>query len=233
MRLERVPVQAAPEESFFNSARGAFRYPVKGDGMILLVCGGFLFLLVDAATFLARFAFIYGLIAVIFLTIFATGYLTRYLQNIITNSAGGDDEMPDWPDLSDYSSEVTTPFFHFLGMVLFCFAPAIFLTIYAADSEGGAWLGWATVAAIIIGAVYFPMAFTAVAMFDSLAAVNPLLVIPSILKIPKKYALTIALFGAILILRWLAVKILPELLGVPYILPAIISNFFGLYLLAV
>jgi hypothetical protein len=107
------------------------------------------------------------------------------------------------------------------------------LTIYAAYSGGGAWLGWATTASIIIGAVYFPMAFTAVAMFDSLAAVNPLLIIPSILKIPKEYALTIVLFVFILILRWLAVKVLPEFLGVPYILPAIISNFFGLYLLAV
>jgi hypothetical protein len=231
-RLEHVPVQAAPEESFFRLARGAFGYPLKGDGMVLLICGGFLFLLIDGATFLARFAFIYGLLAMIFLTIFGTGYLTRYLQNIVTSSAHGDDKMPDWPELTDFSSEVTSPFFQFLGLVFFCFLPAILLTIYAAYGEGGAWLGWATTASIIIGAVYFPMAFTAVAMFGSLAAVNPLLIIPSILKIPKEYALTIVLFIGILILRWLAVKVLPEFLGVPYILPAIISNFFGLYLLA-
>jgi ABC-type sulfate transport system permease subunit len=77
------------------------------------------------------------------------------------------------------------------------------------------------------------MAFAAVAMFDSLAAVNPLLVVPAILKVPKEYALAIVLFAVILILRWLGEKVLPELLGIPFILPSIIANFFGLYLLAV
>jgi hypothetical protein len=77
------------------------------------------------------------------------------------------------------------------------------------------------------------MAFMAVAMFDSLGAVNPLLLIPSILKIPKEYALAIVLFVVILILRWLGETVLPDLLGIPYILPSIFANFFGLYLLAV
>ena len=231
--VERVQAQAAPEASFFALACGAFRYPLKGDGIILLVCGGSLFLMIDGATFLARFAFIYGLMALIFLTVFGTGYLTRYLQYVVTNSARGDDEMPDWPDLSDFSGEVTSPFFQFLGLVAFSFAPAILLTIFATATEGGAWLGWATTASIFIGAVYFPMAFAAVAMYDSLGALNPLLIVPSILKIPKEYALTIVLFAVVLTLRWLAVRILPDVLGVSYILPAIISNFFGLYLLVV
>jgi hypothetical protein len=231
--VEYVPVQAAPQLSFFKLACGAFRYPLKGDGIILLLCGGFLFLLIDGAAFLAGFAFFYGLMALIFLTVFGTGYLTRYLQYIVTNSARGDDQMPDWPELTDFSSEVTSPFFQFLGLVAFCFAPALLLTIFAAFTEGGAWLGWATTASIIIGALYFPMAFATVAMYDSLAAVNPLLIVPSILKIPKEYALTLFLFGLVLVLRWLAVRILPDLLGVHYILPAIISDFFGLYLLVV
>ena len=232
--LKPPPVQAAPEKSFFSQACGAFGYPLKGDGVILLICGGLLFLLIDGATFLARFAFIYGLVALIFLTVFGIGYLTRFLQNIVVTSARGENEMPDWPDLTDYSSEVTTPFFQTLGLVAFCFAPAVGLTIYAFFSrEGGAWLGWATTASIFFGAVYFPMAFAAVAMFDSLAAVNPLLIIPSILKIPKEYALAIVLFAVILLLRWLGETALPELLGIPFILPSIVANFFGLYLLAV
>ena len=233
-QLKPAPVQDVPEQTFFSQACGAFGYPLKGDGVVLLICGGILFLLIDGATFVARYAFIYGLIAVIFLTVFGVGYLTRFLQNIVVTTARGDNEMPDWPDLTDYSSEVTTPFFQTLGLGVFCFAPAILLTIYAVHaSEGGAWLGWATTASIFFGAIYFPMAFAAVAMFDSLAAVNPLLIIPSILKIPKEYALAIVLFVAILILRWLGEKVLPELLGIPYILPSIVANFFGLYLLAV
>jgi hypothetical protein len=233
-QLKASSAQTAPEKSFFSQACGAFGYPLKGDGKILLICGGGLFLLIDGATFVAKFAFIYGLIAVIFLTVFGIGYMTRFLQNIVVGSAHGDNEMPDWPDVTDYSSEVTTPFFQSLGLVIFCFAPAIGLTIYAAFAvQGGAWLGWAVTASIFFGAIYFPMAFAAVAMFDSLAAVNPLLVVPAILKIPKEYALAIVLFIVILILRWLGEKVLPDLLGIPYILPSIVANFFGLYLLAV
>jgi hypothetical protein len=234
LHLKLPPAQAAPDKSFFSQACGAFRYPLKGDGVVLLICGGIMFLLIDGATFVAKYAFIYGLIAVIFLTIFGIGYLTRFLQNIVVTSARGENEMPDWPDLTDYSSEVTAPFFQTLGLVAFCFAPAIGLTIYAFHAgEGGAWLGWATTASIFFGAIYFPMAFMAVAMFDSLGAVNPLLLIPSILKIPKEYALAIVLFVVILILRWLGETVLPDLLGIPYILPSIFANFFGLYLLAV
>ncbi len=77
------------------------------------------------------------------------------------------------------------------------------------------------------------MAFLAVAMFDSLAAVNPLLIIPSILKIPKEYAMAMGLFLVIMLLRWLSQSVLPQWLGIPYILPAILGNFVGLYLFAV
>jgi hypothetical protein len=193
-----------------------------------------MFLLIDGAAFVCRFAFVWGLIALIFLTVTGVGYLTRYLQYIVTDTVSGKNEMPDWPDMSDFSGEVRSPFFQFLGLVALCFAPAIVLTIYAGHAEeGGPWLGVATVAAMLIGAIYFPMAFAAVAMYDSLGAVNPLLIVPSILKIPKEYAITIALFAVILTVRWVCVNVVPELLGIPYILPAIIANFLGLYLLVV
>jgi len=231
--LKHVPVRAAPDESFFSQACGAFRYPLKGDGAILLVGGGILFLLVDAAKFILRFIPGYGWVLLLLLTIFGVGYLTRYLQTIITSSAQGENDMPDWPELSDYSGEVTSPFFQLVGLAAFCFAPAAGLTIYATFSEGGAWLGWATTASMCFGVIYFPMAFMAVAMFDSLVAVNPLLVIPAVLKIPKEYGLAIVLFVVILILRWLGETVLPNLLGIPYILPSIVANFFGLYLFAV
>jgi hypothetical protein len=232
--IEFVPPPSTYDEPFFKLALGAFSYPLKGDGLILLGCGGFLFLLADGAAFLARHAPIYGIMALIFLTIFIFGYSTRYFQYVITDTVSGKEELPDWPDMTDFSGEIRSPFFQFIGLVVVCFAPAIGLTIYAGHAEeGGPWLGVATVAAMLIGAIYFPMAFAAVAMYDSLGAVNPLLIVPSILKIPKEYAITIALFAAILTVRWVCVNVVPELLGIPYILPAILANFLGLYLLVV
>lgn len=231
--LKPAPVQTVREETFFSLARGAFRYPLKGDGLILLLGGGLLFLLLDAAKFILRFVPGYGWVALLLVTVFGVGYLTRYLQKIVTGSAQGDIDMPDWPDVSDYSEEVTSPFFQLVGIAAFCFAPAAALKIYEVFTHNVPWVGWAMTVLIMAGAVYFPMAFTAVALFDSLAALNPMLIIPSILKIPKEYALTIVLFAVVLTLRWLAVSVLPEFLGINHVLPAIIGDFLGLYLLAV
>src|SRR5206468_13033280 len=41
--------------------------------------------------------------------------------------------------------------------------------------------------ALGFGAIYLPMAFLAVAILDSIAAANPLLVVPSILTAPGEY----------------------------------------------
>src|SRR5207253_949415 len=65
-------------------------------------------------------------------------------------------------------------------------------------------LGVAILPAAALGCVYFPMAFLAVAMLDTVTAVNPLLVVPSILKVIKPYLITIALFFFVALLEWLS-----------------------------
>ena len=220
------------ESSFFALAKGAFQYPLKGDGVVLLATGTILLLLVDGAKYVLRFIPIYGWALILALTVFGGGYLTTYLRAILTGTAAGESKMPDWPEFTDFGS-LASPFFQLIGTVLFSFGLAIGFTIYAAfASEGGPWLGWATTAAIVFGCLYFPMAFMAVAMFDSLGAVNPLLIIPAILKIPLEYLITVALFAVILLVRWLGDTLLPGILPVP-VLPSVLSYFLGLYFLTV
>jgi hypothetical protein len=207
---------------------------LKGDGIVLICVGTILFLLVDGARFIAKFALIYGFIAVILLTIFGTGYLTAFLRRVINSTAAGDEEMPEWPEIEDFSSDILSPFLQLIGTVLFCFAPMIGLTIYAAtqaDSDS-AWLGWATMGSMFFGCVYFPMAFTAVAMCDTVVAVNPLVVIPSILKVFREYVLMVIVLAVILVVRWLLQRYLTSILPVP-LLPTIITSLIGLYLLVV
>jgi len=48
----------------------------------------------------------------------------------------------------------------------------------------------ALVATGLLGCLYFPMAFLAVAMKDSVMAANPLVVIPAIFKVPIEYFVT-------------------------------------------
>lgn len=220
--------------SFVAQIIGAFKYPLKGDGIVLICVGTILFLLVDGARFIAKFALIYGFIAVILLTIFGTGYLTAFLRRVINSTAAGDEEMPEWPEIEDFSSDILSPFLQLIGTVLFCFAPMIGLTIYAAtqaDSDS-AWLGWATMGSMFFGCVYFPMAFTAVAMCDTVVAVNPLVVIPSILKVFREYVLMVIVLAVILVVRWLLQRYLTSILPVP-LLPTIITSLIGLYLLVV
>lgn len=233
-----TPVQVKEEEPadipFTSQIIGAFKYPFKGDGIILICAGTILLLLVDGARWISSFAFIYGLIAVILLTIFGTGYLTAFLRRVITSTAQGEEEMPEWPEVEDFSSDVFLPFVQLIGTVVFCFAPMIGLTIYAlvGSSEDSSWLGWATTATMLFGCLYFPMAFTAVAMCDSIVAVNPLVVIPSIIKVLRHYLLTLVVLAAILLVRWFLHRLLATILPVP-LLPTIITSLIGLYLLVV
>ena len=199
-----------------------------------MCAGTILFLVVDGARWVSRFAFIYGLVALILLTIFGTGYLTAFLRRVITSTVDGDEEMPEWPEMQDFSSDVFAPFMQLIGTVIFCFAPMIGLTVYALGGSHGdsAWLGWATTAAMLFGCVYFPMAFTAVAMTDSVLAVNPMVIIPSIMKVLRQYVLTVVVLAAILLARWLLHRLLDRILPIP-LLPTIITSLIGLYLLVV
>jgi hypothetical protein len=217
--------------TFTGQAFEAFKYPLNGDGLMLIAVGTFFFLVLDGAKALARFVPLYGWAGLGGLTIFGVGYLTVYLRLNLSATALGEDKMPDWPEMSG----IVSAFFELVGTVTFCFAPAIGLTIYAAvhGSDGDtAWLGWATTALILLGCVYFPLAFTAVAMYDSITAVNPLLIIPSIAKVLREYVLAVVLLAVILILRWLLKNYLATILPVP-LLPTILSSLLGLYLLIV
>jgi hypothetical protein len=230
LALKPVIQEEEVEQSFPQLVRSAFVYPLKGDGIMLLVGGGIFFLLLDGARYLAKFALFYGLVAMLVLTVFGTGYLVSYLRRILTSSAAGENTMPDWPDFTDYGSDILSPFLQFLGTVMFCFAPAIVL-MFAAPADS-AWLGWTVFALVLLGGLYFPMAFAAVAMFDTVMAVNPLLIIPSILKIPLAYLLTILVFMAVLVVRWLCQTFLASVISPP-ILSWVVSGFLGLYLLVV
>lgn len=221
------PMSRAP--SFYRSVGPAFVYPLRGDGMILLVVGTVFLCLLNAASFFAAFAGFFGMVAIAFLLVFGIGYVTCYLRRVLVSSAMGDDAMPDWPDFSDFSTDILAPFFQLLLTLIASFVPALVLALLLASRN--AWGGWIIGGAFLAGAIYFPMAFLGVAMFDSVAAVNPLLVVPSILKVPLEYVVTLLLFGAVFAVRWAGNQAMPMVM--PKLVAAIISGFVGLYLLTV
>lgn len=201
---------------------GAFSYPFKHDGLILLLAGTVFYTLIDL---MSRAVPLIGLI----LMLFGTGYLVCYMQRILVSSAMGEERMPDWPDLSNWS-EVFPPFFQFLGTIVFSFAPAILVRAFA--PRDAVWTDWAYAGGVIWGCIYFPMAFTAVAMFDTLGALNPWLILKSILRIPGAYLLAVMLLLSAYGVGLMGGHFLEQLLPIP-ILPVIMTQFFSLYLVTV
>ena len=99
--------------------------------------------------------------------------------------------MPELPGLDD----VGAGFVRLAATVLMAFGLAIGLVVARVmDVEIPVSFIFISV---IFGCIYFPMAFLAVAMKDNPLAANPLIVVPSILKVPLAYLVTVVLFGSI------------------------------------
>ena len=234
--VECAPTGARPggvvprERSFAEQLGGAFVYPFKGDGVILLAAGTIFYAIINAASFFAQFALLYGAVVILMLTGFAMGYLISYLRSIVASSAAGKEELPNWPDFTEFYGDIMAPFLQFLGTLLVCFLPALAVWLFVARDHPLAVP--ARVAAILFGCVWFPMAFLAVTMFDSLAALNPLLIFLSIIRIPVQYLLTVLLLAGLLVLRSTGQGLLERLLPIP-ILGGLVVGFAGLYLLTV
>jgi hypothetical protein len=126
--------------------------------------------------------FIFGII----LEMFAGGYLFTYLQSIIHATAAEERELPDLPGISNIAEDVLVPFFRLFGLVLFCLGPALGLGIWYVVAHDPMVL-MVFLAALGLGTIYFPMAFLSVAIHDSIAAGNPLVVVPSIIKVAVPY----------------------------------------------
>jgi FHA domain len=204
--VECTPVQVqlriAEPVGFFKRLPGAFAYPLRGSGVILLVVGTFLLVLMKAGAKLMVWGnirlFVYGII----LQIILGGYLYAFMQNVVQTTATEDEEMPDLPGVANVWEDILLPCCQFLGMVLMCFGPAMVLWVWAKlnDDTG---IKIAQYVAFAFGCIYYPMAFLAVTVLDSVAAANPLLVASSILRVLKEYLATLVLLGGVLLLRLL------------------------------
>jgi hypothetical protein len=214
---ECVPVQqfyataAEQEQTFFSRLPGALAYPFKRGGIFFYIVGALLYLLVDLTpVFKIRVAIVVG------------GYLVACMQKIIQATAQGDQQPPSWPDVTEFASDVLMPFLLFAGTVAICFAPAIVSAFY---------MPLATIPLAVLGALYLPMGMLAVAMFDRFAALNPMLVILSILKVPGQYLVVLLVMGLVLALRFGLLLLLQ--LFMPWLAAAVIVDLVAFYFLIV
>ena len=174
---------------FFARLPGAVVYPFRGFGLLILICATLVFAALD---------FISAGIFTILLTIVAYGFLFLFMQNIIHSTASDENEPLSLPGADDLFAAC----FRLLGTILVSFGLAIGLIVWAA-MDGPPMAGMAIIPAVILGCLYFPMAFLAVAMKDSVMAANPMVVIPAILKMPLQYLVTAVLLMVVFGVRQL------------------------------
>jgi hypothetical protein len=180
--VECVPVQfkRAATKSFYAGLPGAFIYPFKGAGIIILICATVAFAALD----FVRFGSLIG----IFTTVSIYGFIFLFMQNIIHTTTSDEEEDIGFPDVSSLGGAAFQ-----LGMtILAAFWLPILLELLKIFEVVDVPVE-AIMASFILSGIYFPMAFLAVAMKDSVMAANPLVVIPAIMKVPVQYGITVIL----------------------------------------
>lgn len=174
--------------SFGDIVAEAISCPLQGQGVLVIMLGVVFFMVLDALSTVPIFG--------VFWAIFGAGYLSAYILKLLNHSAMGEKELPGWPEFTNIQDSILIPFVHLLVTSVFCFVPAVgaLLTIGFNTAGGVAFL-------VLVGAgcIYFPMALLSVALNNSLAGLNPLLVVAGIRAVPGPYLLTcffLAIFGA-------------------------------------
>jgi hypothetical protein len=177
-----VKITRPVEIGFLARLPGAILYPFRGTGILVLIVGTLVFAGLNIISA--------GLFSIL-MKIVALGYLFSYMQNIIFAAAAEEKEMPELPGMDD----VFGGFCRLAGTVLMSFGMAIGLLaarFFNVDVPLSA-----IFITGIFGVLYFPLAFLAVAMKDNVMAANPLVVVPSILRVPLQYLVTVFVFVSI------------------------------------
>ena len=211
--------------NFFALWRGAFSYPFKKDGAILLVCGTVVFGFLDGANWVlsqVRFAGAIG-VAYLLCIVMMVGYTYAFMQSVIQSSARGDEAMPDWPEISAFWDDMVVPFFQFGSIWALCLGPGIALLLLVSPLAG--------VPLLFLGLFCLPMAILTVAMADSLTGLNPFVIFSGIGKVPLPYLTACGIFLVVIAVTH-GLRMLLEMTGIP-VLPTVLSTFVSLFGLTV
>ncbi len=178
------------ERSFWAMLPGAFVYPFRGNGAWILALGTPLLLANDFLGF--------GLFLIV-IKLILLGLIGSVLIHIIWSTADDETAKLEWPDFGN-RFEMLTVGLQIVGSVLLVFAPVIVCLLMMIRAGNPAW-ALAAVGCGLFGLAYYPMAFLAFAMFDSLNGVNPLIVVPAIARMPLQYLVVLVLIGGIAVGR--------------------------------
>jgi hypothetical protein len=209
-RLAADQPVAQPTGTFYQSIPGAFAYPLKNFGILTLAVGSVFFLAFNVlprlgqvaealffpegdergmgSLFQAAFGGLFFGIGSIF-NVLVTGYVFLFMQTVVSASANGEDRMPLYPGYENWWYDAVEPYLRLICLLACCLAPAVLCRSFLGPD-----FKMLTQFLGILGFCYFSMALLAVSVCDSLAAMTPNVVIPSICRIPVEYAVYCLMF---------------------------------------
>jgi hypothetical protein len=178
----QIQITRPTTKGFFARLPGVLIYPFKGSGVLILIAATILFAVLDVVS---------GGISIL-AKIIAVGYFFSFMQNIVHSTAAGDEEMADLPGMDGLFGACFT----LAATVALSFGIPIGLAVakFFFDVE----IPMSGILVITgLCCLYFPMAFLAVAMKDSVMAANPLIVFPAMFKAPIEYLVTALLLTGV------------------------------------
>ena len=159
--------------TFARGLTEAFAYPLRSSGVWMVLSGALALLLAQYAARLAGYAFLLGLIALVILTVGVVGYFFAFIKQVIVTSASGASTLPGWPEILS-PVDFVEPFLHFLALVGVSFGPWFLWRMWGPE-VGGDWIPWVLLG---WGVFYCPMALVGLALADSVAGLNPVVIVP-------------------------------------------------------
>lgn len=235
---EAPPEARAATGTFWESLGEAFTYPFRGDGPVMLGLGTVLLLMLHYGRAIAAYGFVYGIAGIVIMGVFGIGFFFNYSKQIIVSTAHDEKSLPDWPEVTDLLDDLVRPFGQFLLLATLAFLPMMISGSFFALA-GMAGLGdlpalsllmllWCIMA--FTGAMLAPIGMLALAVFDTIGALNPLLLARSIMRAFLPYLVCAGLFDVVVATELILGRLLPALIPVP-ILPMVVVEFANIYLL--
>ena len=159
----------------------AMGYPFRFGGWAMILSGAVLSVVLDFAQTIPVVGLPVG--------VFALGFFAGFYLDIVSTTIAGDDGVPDWPSVTDFSDDILMPFLRMVGLVLFAFAPMVAVVYFV--SERAPAFPWAVGAAVAAGCFYFPMALLGSVVCGNLFGALPHIVLPGILRALPGYLLAV------------------------------------------
>ena len=181
--------EAASQKQFWGELAGLLGYPLKGSGLVTMIVGTIFFVVMSVAT-------AFPLIGII-IAIIVAGYLLKFYTAVVQQSAKGYKTPPYWGEIEFLNlRDLVCTFFRTVFVAVFSFcAPLIYLWHTRQFDE-------VFYALIGLSVFYFPMAFLAVAYYESIEALNPIPVFRSMGRALGHYIVVVVLFYVLLGLDW-------------------------------